>query len=80
MTDVDRLLRELAETAQDAPVPAIDVRSRVLSTLASRSRQASLDVLPIAFAGAAVTVAAILLIMLLPLWRTMTEPWAAYLP
>lgn len=78
--DVDKLLRDLARAAQSEPVQPLDVRVRVMQTLSMQSRPAPLDFLPIAFAGAAVAVAAGFIIALLHAWQTLTEPWVAYMP
>lgn len=80
MNDVDQLLQNLSAAARSEPPPQIDVRARVLSSLSIRSRRDRLDMVPIAFAGAALAVAAAALLMVLPSLQTLTEPWTAYLP
>lgn len=80
MTDVDRLLRDLANGARPETATAIDVRARVLRTLSARPRPAPLEVAPIAFAGVAIAVAAVAVIALLPAWQTMLEPRVGYFP
>lgn len=80
MTDVDKLLRDLSSIARRRAAPAVDVRARVLQTIATEPRPAPLDVLPIAATGVAIAVAAIVVIALLPAWQIMSEPWACYLP
>lgn len=80
MNDVDQLLQNLSATARAELPPPMDVRARVLASLSIRSRRDPLDIAPIAFAGAALTIAAAALLMVLPSWQTLTEPWSAYLP
>lgn len=80
MNDIDQLLHNLSAAARSEPPPQIDVRARVLASLSVRSRRVALDIVPIAFAGAALTVAAVALTIVLPSWQTLTEPWSAYLP
>lgn len=80
MNDVDKLLRGLSESARSEPARPLDVRARVLKTVSMQPRLAPLDMVPIAFAGAAMAVAATVLIALLPAWQTLTEPWVAYMP
>lgn len=80
MKDTDQLLHDLSTTARSEPPPQVDVRERVLASLSIRSRRDPLDIVPVAFAGAALTVAAAALLIVLPSWQTLTEPWSAYLP
>jgi ABC-type phosphate/phosphonate transport system permease subunit len=80
MTDVDRVLRDLSSIVRSETGPAINVRARVIQTVATQSRCAPLDVLPIAFTGVAVAIAAAVVIVFLHAWQTMFEPWVAYLP
>lgn len=80
MTDVDRLLRELAGVARTKTAPAISVRTRVLQTIHAQPQSAPLDLVPAAFAGVAVAVAFAVLIALLPAWQAMFEPWVDYFP
>ena len=79
MTDVDRLLKDLTSSARSEPLPQIDVRARVIATLADGPRPASLDPVPIAFVGIALTTAAAVLIAFWPAWQALSEPWIAYL-
>ena len=48
MTDIDKLLKDLTKSARSEPIPQVDVRARVIATLADRPRPASLDPVPIA--------------------------------
>jgi ABC-type phosphate/phosphonate transport system permease subunit len=80
MTDVAKLLRELSRVDQTDAARAVNVRARVLQTITTQLRPAPLDVLPIAFTGVAIAVAAVVVIALLPAWQTMSEPWVCYLP
>ena len=80
MTDVDKLLHELSSIAQSDAPPTIDVCDRVMQTVSAQPQRTPLDSVPLAFAGATVAVAAIVLIALLPAWQAMFEPWVAYLP
>ncbi len=80
MTDADEVLCELSSLARLETEPVINVRTRVMRTISAQPRRAALDVMPVAFAGIAVTVAAGVLIALLPTWQMMFEPWIAYLP
>lgn len=79
MTDVDKLLRELTSSARSAPIPQIDVRARVIATLADGPRPVSLDPIPIAFVGFALTTAAAVLKAFWPAWQALSEPWIVYL-
>lgn len=80
MNDIDELLQNMSAVARREPPPQIDVRARVLASLSIRSRCDRLDVFPIAFAGAALAVAAAVLLIVLPSWQALAEPWCAYLP
>lgn len=80
MKNVDQVLGHLSAAARSEPALRVDVRARVLATLRHRARPAPLDLLPIVFAGASLTIAAATLIAMLPIWRTLAEPWVAYLP
>ncbi len=80
MSDVNKLLHDLAQQARSEPAQPIDVRARVTQTLSSRLYAAPLDISPIVFAGVSVAIAAGFLIALLPTWMTLTDPWVAYLP
>ncbi|MBM4005829.1 MAG: hypothetical protein FJ295_21510 [Planctomycetes bacterium] len=80
MNEVDKILNRLSEAARREAAPQVDVRTRVIETLSVRLRPAPLDFVPIAFAGAALAIAAVFLITMLPTWQAVTEPWVAYLP
>ena len=58
----------------------MDVSARVLRTIATRPAPAGLDLMPIAFAGGAVVVAALVFFACLPSWQIMLDPWAGYFP
>ena len=59
MTDVDELLRDLADSARnETSPPTVDVQQRVRRTIAGRVRLGQLDWARIAFAGVAIAVAA----------------------
>lgn len=78
MKKFDQLLTNAGVAARKEASPEIDVRSKVLGTIAARPAVAKLDLVPIVFSGAAVTVAAMLCIACLPSWQTMFDPWASY--
>ena len=78
MNQVNTLLSELGELARRESSPTVDVRVRVLQTIDVERRVAKLDLVPIAFGGVAITVAATFVISLLPSWQTMFEPWVSY--
>ena len=80
MTDVDQMLRELSTAARDAPPPSVDVRASVARTIAATVAPPPREVLPLALAGVAMALAASAVIVFLPAWRTMFEPWAGYFP
>lgn len=80
MRDVDRLLVDLSRAARSDATPNVDVRARVIDSLKAQSSSGITDIAPIAFAGLAVTVAAVFVFTTLPLWRTLAEPWVAYMP
>ena len=80
MTDLHKILNELGECARDATPPNVDVRQRVMESLAIRSQVLPPDPTPLAFCGVAIALAVSLLIAFLPLWQTLSEPWACYLP
>lgn len=66
----------LADSLSDEP---IDVRDRVLSTLASYSAVNMVaDKTPLVFGGGLLAVAASIMILLLPSLTTMTQPWISF--
>ncbi|MBL8871306.1 MAG: hypothetical protein JNK90_16125 [Planctomycetaceae bacterium] len=79
MTDIDKVLKDLTKSARSEPIPQVDVRARVIATLADRPRPASLDPVPIACVGLALTTAVAVLIAFWPAWQDLSEPWIAYL-
>lgn len=78
MSELDKLLNELGDVARKESAPDVDVRLRVLQTIAVQKPALKLDVLPIVFSGVAVTVAATVFIVCFPSWQTMFDPWASY--
>jgi len=79
MNDFEANLNKLAEAARDEPAPDIDIRSRVMHTVAAYQQPVTrLDLLPIAFSGVAVTVAASLVFVCLPSLQMILDPWASY--
>ncbi len=78
--NIDKLLRELSNLARTDSLPAVDVRSSVLQTLAAQSQPVRVDLTQVAFTAVSVAVAASVVIALLPAWQTMSEPWVCLLP
>ena len=78
MRKLDDILAEIGETARSETSRNVDVRARVLSTIADRQSITKLDVVPIAFGFAAAGMAATLAIAFLPDLQTMMDPWASY--
>ncbi len=80
MTDVDKLLCSLSSIARPDTQSRIDVRARVMHTVSFQSQPALLDLMPLMFSGAAVACATATVIVLLPTWQIMSEPWISYFP
>ena len=80
MTDPHKILTELSDVAQREIIPSVDVRDRVLQTLASTQQVLPPDKAPLAFCGVVGVVAASIVFALFPTWQAMTEPWACYFP
>jgi len=78
MKDVESLLGDLGRMARNEARPEVDVRSRVMSSIAAQPSVARLDLVPLVFSGVAVAVAAMLVISFLPSAETMLDPWASY--
>ncbi|MCC6507546.1 MAG: hypothetical protein IT423_00455 [Pirellulaceae bacterium] len=78
--NVDKLLADLSRAARSEPAPSVEVSEQVMRTLTHLPFIAPVDYLPIVFAGAALALAAIILVALFPAWQSLSEPWAAYLP
>ncbi|MCR9210892.1 MAG: hypothetical protein NXI28_21915 [bacterium] len=78
MNNLDKLLNQLGDVARKEPAPDVDVRQRVLQTIAVQQPAPKLDIVPIVFSGVAVTVAATIFIACFPSWQTMFDPWASY--
>ena len=78
MNQLDTLLNQLGDAARKESSPDVDVRLRVLQTIAVQRPAVKLDIIPIVFSGMAVTVAATLFIAFFPSWQTMFDPWASY--
>lgn len=78
MTDPHRLLTELSKRAREDNAPIVDVRQRVMETLAVKS--VAPDIAPLAFGVVAAAIAASVVFVLLPVWQTMSEPWVCYFP
>lgn len=77
MKDLENLLEAAGEAARRVPTPQVDVRGRVLASITQHATPA-IDVAPLYFTAALVTLAASLCFAFLPSWQTMTEPWASY--
>ena len=75
--DIEESLGALSRAARQEEPPAIDVRDRVLRTLADAPQVTRLDLLPVAVATMAVTVAIIVVLVCLPSWRAVSDPWIA---
>ena len=80
MTDVNRLLEDLAEQARREEPPPIDICEDVMSTLSVSPRVVGTDYTPVAIAAVAMTVAATAVIAFLPAWEAVSSPWVALLP
>lgn len=78
MTDMESLLGDLGRMARNEALSEVDVRSRVMSTIAAQPSVVRLDLVPLVFSGFAVAVAAVLVISFLPSAETMLDPWASY--
>lgn len=79
--DVLEHVKALAARSQAAPVPAVDVRTRVCATLREAAVESVelLDKPSLAFAGLSVAVVAILFTLFLPSIQILWDPWAAYM-
>lgn len=80
MTDVNRLLEDLAEQARCEDPPPIDICEDVMSTLSAQPRVVGTDYTPVAIATVAISVAATVVFAFLPAWEAMSNPWVALLP
>lgn len=78
MNEVDAILNQLGDAARKEPSPDVDVRLRVMQTVAVQRPVLKLDIVPIVFSGVAVTAAAMIFIVCFPSWQTMFDPWASY--
>ena len=78
MTDPHRLLSELSKKSRKDIAPIVDVRQRVMESLAAKS--IAVDIAPLALGGVAAAIAASVVFALLPVWQTMSEPWVCYFP
>lgn len=78
MKNVDTLLSELGHAAREESPPHVDVRQRVLQTIARQRSEPMVDIVPIVFSGVAVATAATLLFAFLPSWQAVFNPWASY--
>lgn len=78
MKQLDTMLNNAGIAARKDASPEIDVRSRVLCTIAARPETVKLDLVPIVFSGAAIAVATLLCVACLSSWQTMFNPWASF--
>lgn len=70
----------LARRAEHAPVPQVDVRLRVRTTLRQMAPEApALDRTSLAFAGLSFAVMLAMLTLSLPALTALSDPWAAYM-
>ena len=76
MNDVDALLDELGERARRETLPDIDVRARVMQSVSTVCVKA--DWFPVVCGSVSFVVAAALLMVCLPSWHTMFDPWAGF--
>lgn len=79
MTDIDKLLTSLSNIAQPLSPPPVDVRWRVMRTLSQYRR--TVPQKPVAmpvFAGLAVMASLAGVILLLPAWVAMLDPWSFF--
>ncbi len=79
MTDVEKMLCDLASAGRMERAPAIDVKGRVCATLAESPRLLPLEKTPFVLAGMSIAAAVAAFIVLVPEWRSTFEPWAVYL-
>ena len=79
MTDVEKMLHDLASAARADLGPEIDVRSRVIQTLSEPARIPPLERTPFVLGGVAVVVAVVGTILLIPKCQSMFDPWSTYL-
>lgn len=79
--DVLDRIKQLAERSQEAPVPEVDVRARVRTTLREMATEppALVDRPSLAFAGFSVAIAALLFTFFLPTVQLLWDPWLAYM-
>lgn len=81
MKEVDELLNSLGSAARKEPTSEVNVRSQVLKSLAihpAMQPTTRFDLVPIAFGGIAVAVAAVLCVVCLPSFQALSDPWASY--
>lgn len=81
MKNVDKLLSELGRSARKGTPPEVNVHSQVLTTISKQEVvfcTPKLDLVPIAFGGVAVAVAAIFCVVCFPSFQMLSDPWARY--
>lgn len=74
----ESFIQNLSATAREADVSPVDVRSRVLSTLGETSMGTSFDYASLACCGIAIIIAVTTVVMWLPEWQTVVDPWGVY--
>lgn len=80
MHNIDKLLADLSTAARSEPAPSVEVSEQVMRSLSRLPAIVPVDYSPIVFAGAALAIAATVLVAFFPAWQSLNEPWAAYLP
>lgn len=76
---VEDWIRHRAKMSAQTPEPTIDVADRVMATIHSQPAiNIAIDRTPLILGGGLVTIAATVMVALLPSAMTMTEPWISF--